>query len=169
MLKGKIAVLGILMMMFVSVFESKAQIHKVQASFVVNFFRYIQWPELNGDEFVVGVYGRSHDMYSELNRVITGQKYRNASIKVVEVASIEDASKCQILFMPAGRSGISKKMKETLKESATLIITEEQEWVPNHSVINFKVVGQKLTFSVNQQNAKERQIAINSKLIALAK
>ena len=169
MLKGKFTILGIILFLFVSFSESKAQVHKIQASFIVNFFRYIQWPEINGNDFVVGVYGSGHEMYQELNEKIAGQRYRNTNIKVIEVSNIEDASACQILYLPVGKSYLNKKIIDVLKNSSTLIITEEQEWVPSHSVINFKVVDQKLTFSINQKNAQERQLAINSKLIALAR
>ncbi|MBN2167501.1 MAG: YfiR family protein [Marinilabiliaceae bacterium] len=169
MLKRKIIVLGIVLLTFVSVFESKAQLQKVQASFIVNFFRYIQWPELNSNDFVVGVYGTNPAIIKELNSMAAGQKYRNTSIKVIEVVSVEEAAKCQILFLSAGNSNLPKRMKEVLNNASTLIITEEQNYMPSHSVINFKVVDQKLIFSVNQKNAELRNLAINSRLLALAK
>jgi hypothetical protein len=167
MLKRKLLILMVIVAPFLTVFESKAQLQKVQASFVVNFFRYIQWPELTGDEFVIGVMSPNHEIIGELNKVLTGQKYRNMTVKVVSATSSEAIAKCQMVFVPTG-TNVSKKMSDLFVQNSTLVITEEQEWTPNYATINFKVMDSKLTFSINQKNAQDRQIAINSKLVSMA-
>ncbi|WP_075590145.1 YfiR family protein [Labilibacter marinus] len=149
--------------------SAQVQIQKVEASFIANFMRYIKWPEQESMKtFTIGVYGKNHAMFKELTSSINGRNVGVATINVIEVESVEAAKGCQMLFIPNGKSARAKKMVEELAASAVMPITEEQDFMPKFAMINFKVKNSKLTFQLNPELAKAKQIQVSSKLAQMA-
>ena len=149
--------------------RGQVQVQKVEASFVANFMRYIKWPEQESMKvFTIGVLGKSQAIFKELNSTVNGRNVGLAKISVVVVETADDIKKCQMLFVPNGRSGKAKKLIQGLESSSVMPITEEQDFMPSFSVINFKVQNSKLTFQLNPEIAKQKQIQVSSKLAQMA-
>ncbi len=149
--------------------SGQVQIQKVEASFIANFMRYIKWPQQESMKTItIGVYGKNQAIYKALESTVNGKNVGLATISVVEVESVEDMKNCQMVFVPNGRSARAKKFIEALAGSSVMTITEEQDYMPAYSVINFKVKDSRLTFQLNHEIAKEKQIQVSSKLAQMA-
>jgi hypothetical protein len=149
---------------------ASAQLHKPQAAYIYNFTRFIEWPasSMQG-EFVIGVLGKNHPITAELKASSAQRTVGSLSIKVVEYSSVEQIGNCQILFVPDERSSGLKRINEQFSKSPMLVITEEQDWIPTETTINFLVVDSKLAFKINQNEFKNKNIKVSDKLLALAK
>ncbi|MCW3804604.1 YfiR family protein [Plebeiibacterium marinum] len=159
-----------LMYLFITSASAQTTVEKVEASFIASFMRYIKWPEQESlKTFTVGVYGKNNTIMNELNRVIHGKNIGLAKVTVMEVTEIEDIKKCQVLFIPNGRSAKLKKDLEALNNKAIMTVTEEQDYTPDYSIINFRVLDNKLTFQLNHEIASKKNIVISNKLIQMAK
>ncbi len=161
---------GLLLLIFAfSTMNAQVQIQKVEASFIANFMRYIQWPgQSNMKTLKVGVYGKNTTIYKELSKTVHGKNVGLAVLNVVEITDIQSASDCQLLFIPNGKANRLRSDIESISGKSILIITEEQEYSPKYSMINFKVVNSKLGFELNNQNASSKNISISSRLEQMA-
>lgn len=167
MIKKNIAI-ALLLFAF-STMYGQMQIQRVEASFIANFMRYIQWPEQGSMETIkVGVYGKGTDITKELNKTIKGKNIGTAIIEVVEVTEAADLKTCQIIFIPNGKSYKAKKELKALGNAPILTITEEQDYQPDYAIINFKVVNSKLTFQLRSDLAEQKGINISSRLQQMA-
>jgi hypothetical protein len=151
-------------------FSVSAQLEKSQASYIYNFTRFIEWPANNNSgEFIIGVLGKNHPITSELSASAAARKVGSLSVKVVEFAKVEDITFCHMLFVPVQKTSFLKKINDKFGTQGMLVLTEEQDWNPSESTINFMVVDSKLGFHINQKNASAKQLKLSEKLIALSK
>lgn len=158
-----------LVLLVVSNIKGQVQIQKVEASFIANFMRYIKWPEQESmKSFTIGVYGKNQMIFKELSNSINGRNVGLAIIKVIEVETLEEIKSCQTLFIPKGKAGRIKNDISTLESFAVMPITEEQEYMPDFAMINFKVKDSKLTFQLNSGVAQKKKITVSSKLLQMA-
>lgn len=142
------------------------QIEKYQATFIYNFTRLVQWPNLhNHTEFVIAVYGKNHSLTAELIASVGDRTVGGREIKVVEFSSLEEIGFCHMLFVPKNKIGQLKQISNSLSNSPVLLVTEVQGSQPAESVINLSIVGDKMGFHVNESLAKQRKLMLSSQLI----
>lgn len=146
------------------------QIHKAQANYIYNFTRFIEWPNTGQQsEFVIGVLGKNNPITAELSATAGQRTVGSMSVKIVEYATVDQIGKCQILFVPDAKSANLKNIQSQYGSQPVLVVTEEQDWNPGESSINFMVVDSKLAFHVNTQNLKAKQLKVSEKLVAMSK
>ena len=151
-------------------FASKAQtgIAKAQAMFIYNFSRLIEWPaSYKTGSFVIGVLGAG-EIISELESYTTGKRVGSQLIVVKQYRDPAEIDKCHILFVTFAKTKILGDMTNLLSNKSTLIITEKNGAVDEGSAINFLLVGDKLKFEINQENATKYGIKYSSKLTEMA-
>ncbi len=161
-----------LVLLFTIITSSYGQtsVEKVQASFIASFMRYVKWPKQESMKtFTVGIYGEKPAILNELNKIVNGKLVGYATIQVVVVESIDEIKNCQVLYVPSGRSVKLKKIMSEINENSIMTVTEEQDYNPNFSIINFKIIDNKLTFHLNNDIAKQNNIIISNKLALMAK
>lgn len=150
-------------------FSASAQLQKAQASYIYNFTRFIEWPAQGQTEFVIGVIGKNHPLTAELKASAASRSVGALPVKIVEYASADMVDKCQILFVPDEKSSQLKKVETKTQGTSTIVITEEQDWVPAESTINLQIVDTKLTFSINKAQINAKSMRVSDKLLALSK
>jgi hypothetical protein len=139
-----------------------------QAMFIYNFLRHINWPESAvGDKFVIGVYGNS-ETYMELVNYTKDRKIGSKLIEVTKVASIEEAAKCQLLFIPASKSSKIAEIKNTIGNKSCLIVSEKSGTLDSGSAIEFVIVNDRLKFKINQTNVKLQKLEVSKALIDMS-
>ena len=147
-----------------------AQLQKPQAAYIYNFTRFIEWPSSSMQgEFTIGVLAKNHPITEELKAMASQRTVGSLSVKVVEFATTEQIANCQILFVPDERSSSLKKINEKFSNSPMIVITEEQDWTPTETTINFVVVESKLGFKINANDFKAKNLKVSDKLLALSK
>ncbi|MGQ1946646.1 YfiR family protein [Geofilum sp. OHC36d9] len=147
-----------------------AQLEKYHKIFILNFIRYIEWPGLENQlSFKIGILSENHPLTNELKAAAKDYKLAGKPIEVVEFKSTDDLTACHILFVPNSRLSQLRKAAKILAGVSVLIITESNDFTPSDAVINILVQNEKMTYTVNEENAKERQLKISSHLIEKAK
>jgi len=164
-------ILGVvaLCLLFMNI-NAQTAVEKVEASFIASFMRYVKWPEQESMKtFTVGIYGKNHNILNELNQSVNGKTLGYAKINVIEVTGIDDIKKCQVLFVPSGKSSKLKRDLDLLGNNSIMTVTEEQNFTPDYSIINFRVIDDKLTFQLNNEVAQQKKIVVSTKLAQMAK
>ncbi len=147
-----------------------AQDAKYKALFIYNFTKQIEWPasEKSGD-FVICVVNHN-ELFSQLSSTVAGKKVGNQDIVVKKLKSIDEVTKCHILFLASSVSNASnmESIVNKLGASACLILTERQGALKNGSCINFLIRDDKLKFEMNSDAIASRKLQVSSSLTNLA-
>lgn len=149
--------------------SSFAQLAKMQALYLYNFTRYVEWPEsYKTGDFVIGVAGTGSEVATELKDIATKRKVNAQVIQVVEFKSVKDYINCHLLYIPHTKIGDFSGYIGKTKNSSTLIVTDESA-LPDGSMINLIFDGVKLKYDVNTTNAKAAGLKVSDKLVAVSK
>lgn len=141
---------------------------KIKAVFIYNFTKYIEWPKAYKEgEFTIGIIGES-PLYSELTKMTQTKKVANQSLQVKKFNSIDELSKCHILYLSKDKSGEISSLLKSLKNNSTLIVTEETGLVDKGAGINFIIKDNRQKFELNKGNVEKYKLKVSSSLEALA-
>ena len=150
------------------VFTSKAQADKLQAFFIYNFTKYIEWPaDYQSGNFEILVLGNSTiDIY--LKEIALSKKVGNQTIEIKKISSAGEISKCHILFISKEKSGELQNVISKIGSNNTLIITEKDGLASAGAAINFVIISDKQKFELNKRNVTKYGLKINNQLDGLA-
>src|SRR5690349_6957277 len=74
--------------------------YQVKALFLVNFAKYVEWPEnaVRGQSFVIGILGED-SFGAHLRQAAEGKSAGGKPIEIRKIEALEDLASCQILFI----------------------------------------------------------------------
>lgn len=147
---------------------SQAQNYNLHTVFIYSFTRYVIWPEAyNAGEFEILVMGET-PMFEALQKMAQMKKVGDRPIKVTKITNPTEIRKCNILFVPAGRSSDWTDVVSKVDGQSILIITEEPGLGAKGSNINFIMKEGKLAFELNQSAVSRQNLKIANELSRLA-
>jgi hypothetical protein len=179
MVRG-IRVLWVSLMFAALAFPCSAQIadsgdsseYLIKAGFIFNFANLMQWPVntfSNPDSpIVIGIVG-TDTSGGILDEVLAGKKVNGRSFAVKHLKRGMDLKGCNIVFVSASETAHLDEILHLLKNMPILTIGETPSFAQRGGIINFIVVDDKIRFEVNVDAAKQADISISSRLLALAK
>lgn len=140
------------------------QAEKVQAMFVYNFTKYVEWPvSSRSGSFVIAVYGNS-PIYGELIKVAGTKSAGTQPIEVRRIKSVGDISSQHIVFISQDKSSDVGSIVGKVGDSPSLIITESEGLIGKGSAINFVVVDNRQRFELKKGNVTSKGLKISSEL-----
>lgn len=154
----------------IGVYAQDAELAKYKAMFTLNFIRYIGWPEsAKVGDFVIGVV-KDAALTEQLNAQVVGKKFGAQTIYIREFKSVDEITKCQILYFSDNQS-FSKNAALVKQKTGTkdvLLITETEGAIELGSMINFVVRDNKLKFELSSSNADKSGLKFSSSLTTLS-
>ena len=161
-----IGLIGLLVLLAGS--KTSAQNYNVYSLYIYSFTKYVQWPEnYNDGDFVIGVLGQS-DIVPPLKKMASLKKAGNRLIQIIEFTSVEDIEKCNILFVPNVLSNEFNNVRNKLKGTSTLLLTEKEGLGKQGSPINFISRDNRLLFEMNKVAIEEADLKISQELVKYA-
>ena len=155
-----------ILLLSVSVFSNN--LIRIQAMYIYNFTRYVDWPDnYKSDDFVIGVLGDS-DFCQELKNFTLNKKVGNQSISVVCFNSIDDIRKCHILYIPSDGAVQFGSILRKVNDYSNLIVSESKSLTNYGAAISFVLEDNKLSFILNSENASKYGLKISSTLCNMA-
>lgn len=144
---------------------SESNEYNIKAMFVLNFMKYVEWPqEPNSDTFKIGVVGESN-IYQALLSLVANRK-ENSKIKIYKV-NTDLNEEYQILIIARNENNRIESLSKKYQGKGTLIISEECK-NNNNASINLVNINNKIRFEINNNQAKLGGIKISSKLSEMA-
>lgn len=141
----------------------------VKALYIYNFATLIDWPvDYRKGNFVIGVYGSTEGVYTELTKKYAGKAIGSQEIVVEAYSSSSEIDKAHILFVTEEKSSQVSSLVSKFKSKSTLIVTEKSGYLNKGAIINFVLDGSKQSFEISKSNAKKHNLVIASKLTSLA-
>lgn len=145
---------------------------RVKAAFLYKFLGYTEFPATAfGDAaapLTIGVIGAG-DLAVELARVVAG---RTVGSRSVEVRDLRDAdatagTRVHLLFVGGGdRDRVGRIVRQAA--GALLVVTECEDGLQLGSVINFRIVDERVRFDVSLDAAERNGIKLSSRLLTVA-
>ncbi len=150
--------------------SSQALERRVKAAFLYKFLGYAEFPAGAfadpGAPVTIGVVG-SDDMAAELSRVVAGRNIGGRPVVVRQLREGEGGNPVHLLFV-AGSDSV--RAGRVLKSSppALLPVTECELGLQQGSVINFRIVDERVRFDVSLDSAERNNVKLSSRLLTVA-
>jgi len=144
----------------------------IKAGFIYNFANLVQWPvsafAQPDSPIVIGILGED-PFGTVLDRVLAGKRVNGRIFLVKRLKSIVDLKECQILFVSSSEIAHSTEAIHLVKGMPILTIGEIPGFAKRGGIINLVLEDNKVHFEVNVEAAKEADLTISSRLLALAR
>ena len=143
---------------------------RVKAAFLYKFLGYAEFPAQSfadpGGPLTIAVVG-SDDMAAELARIAAGRVVGGRPIAVRQVAQHEQPPPVHLLFV-AGRDCERAGRVLRAAPGAYLTVTECDDGLRHGSVINFRILDQRVRFDVSLDAAEKNNVKLSSRLLTVA-
>lgn len=151
----------------------------IKAGFIYNFANLVQWPSSSfaqpDSPIVIVILGEDH-FGTTLDRALDGKKVNSRSFVIKRAKSISELQHtlgsqkgCQILYVSSSEMPHLNDAIQMLKGVPVLTIGETPGFARNGGIINLILEDNKVRFEVNVAAAKEADLNISSRLLALAR
>lgn len=161
--------LFLLLGLFASSWPALSQDYKLHPVYIYSFTKYVIWPDnYKEGDFEILVLGDS-PIIKELGTMASAKKTPdNRSITVTKIGSPSEIKKCNVLFVPAGKSKMLADVLGKVGNQSILVITEEEGLGSKGSNINFIIKDGKLAFELNQGSLSKQNLKASTELSRLA-
>jgi hypothetical protein len=151
----------------------------IKAGFIYNFANLVQWPYASfaqsDSPIVIVILGEDH-FGTTLDHALDGKKVNARSFVIKRAKSIAELQRtlgpqkdCQILYVSSSEMPHLSDAIQMLKGVPVLTIGETPGFARNGGIINLILEDNKVRFEVNVAAAKEADLNISSRLLALAR
>ncbi|MRV74012.1 DUF4154 domain-containing protein [Duganella sp. FT92W] len=137
----------------------------VKAAFLYKFLGYVEYPQETGP-LVVGVLG-ADDIGAELARITTGRNVGGRPITVRTLREGDGLTGLHMLFIGADAAR-STAMLRAAQQQGVLTVTESDNGLQQGSVINFRLVEDRVRFEVSLPAAEKNGLKLSSRLLSVA-
>ena len=109
----------------------------------------------------------NEEMKESFEELYDDRKYKNLDIKVKNITSISEISKCDILY-------VSDKNKQTIKsivdkkQAYTLLVTDDVDILDDNFMLALYLEGNKINFAINHKAIIDARLKINYRLLKVA-
>ena len=147
----------------------------IKAGFIYNFAQLVQWPSAAFSQadspIVIGILG-TDPFGTSIDRVFENKKLdgRNLIVKRLKWSKeLKDLTECNILFVSSSEKEHIPDLINTVKWLPILTIGETPGFASRGGIINLTLEDNKVRFEVNIGAAKQANLNISSRLLALAR
>jgi hypothetical protein len=147
----------------------------IKAGFIYNFAQLVQWPSTAFSQadspIVIGILG-TDPFGTTIDRVVENKKLdgRNLVVKRLRWGKdLKDLRECNILFVSSSEKEHIPDLVNMLKWLPILTIGETPGFATRGGIINLTLEDNKVRFEVNIEAAKQANLNISSRLLALAR
>lgn len=148
--------------------SSYSQQSKFKAIIVYNFTKYIEWPNISNNEFVISILDNK-ELSNELRTIAEKKKIGVNKLVIKDITQIEEINNCQIIYIPNRRI---KDLTECLAKSQNqnvLIVTEFDNGCQKGAGINILSEGGSLSFEIKKNNITNKGLILSSYLVKMGK
>ena len=149
---------------------SQALERRVKAAFIYKFLGYAEFPAGAfadpGAPVTIGVVG-SDEMAAELARVVAGRNVGGRPVVVRQLREGEGGNAVHLLFVAGSDSARAGRILKS-GPPALLPVTECELGLQQGSVINFRIVDERVRFDVSLDSAERNNVKLSSRLLTVA-
>jgi len=141
----------------------------VQAAFVYNICKFVEWPE-NADReeegLTLGILGDKS--IAEAFESVEGKAILDSKLRVAHVHRTKDVMHCDIIFIPHTQNARIRHVLDAVAESPILTISDAEGFARQGGVVELYRKGLKFAFSINKDAADRNSLKLSSQLLKMA-
>jgi hypothetical protein len=143
---------------------------RVKAAFIYKFLGYTEFPAGSfadaASPVVIGVVG-ADDMAAELARLVAGRSVNSRPIAVRALREGDALATVHLLFVAGGDCARVGRIVKAMA-GALLVVTECDNGLQQGSVINFRIIDERVRFDVSLDAAERNSVKLSSRLLTVA-
>jgi hypothetical protein len=144
---------------------------QAKAAFVLNFARYVEWPERSfatrDSPLLICLLGR--DSLGSALAALENRPVQNRLVSVRMVASVDEARPCHVLFIGASETRRLTLLMRSLAGQPVLTVSDADGFIDAGGAIGIVQGDGHLQFEVNRQTLEQAQLKASSNLLKLAR
>jgi hypothetical protein len=144
---------------------------RVKAAFLYKFLGYTEFPATAFADaaaaVIIGVVG-ADDLATELTRIVSGRSIQNRPIAVKVFREGEAPAGVHLLFIGGTDPARVRTVLKLAQPAPMLLVSEAENGLQQGSVINFKVVDERVRFDVSLEAADRNSVKLSSRLLTVA-
>ena len=143
----------------------------VKAAFLYKFLMYTEFPASAFSDpaapLVIGVAG-ADEMARDLSRLVAGRTINRHPLVVRPVRDSDPLDGMHLLFVGGDDAARLARLPKAGQGAPMLVVTEAENGLPHGSVINFRIVAERVRFDVSLDAADKNKIKLSSRLLTVA-
>jgi hypothetical protein len=151
--------------------SAPASEERVIAASLYRFLGYIEWPPsafARADSpYVIGVVG-ADDIVEELSRVAAGRSMNNRPVSVRKLLFGDPLNGTHVLFIGRAEKTRQRQLLRQAQAQPVLVVTESEGALAQGSMINFRLVDDRVRFEVALDPIEKSGLKINSRMLSVA-
>jgi hypothetical protein len=144
---------------------------RVKAASLYKFLNYVDWPPTSfakGDSaYVIGVVN-ADDIADELARISAGRSTNNRPVTIKKLHIGDPLNGIHVLFIGRAEKARQPQLLKQSQPYPILVVTETDGALAQGSMINFRVVDDRVRFEVALDAVEKSGLKLNSRMLAVA-
>ena len=145
--------------------------YTVKAAYVYNFAKFVEWPAeaFHGpsDPISICIVGQN-PFGRKLRDAVDGKLVGGRRFALLHLVDVGQAAGCHIVFVASSERDRVGPILEDLKANGILTVGDTPGFAKQGGVLNFKLMGSTVRMEVNLDAARQKNLQISAKLLALA-
>ncbi|MEM7108283.1 MAG: YfiR family protein [Bacteroidota bacterium] len=143
---------------------------KVKAIFLYNFSKHVEWPEnMSNGRFKIGIYGKYPTLQAELEKMSKIKRRGERSFEIIRFDRVDKIVPTHILFIVKNHGNDLGRISRQLKNSSTLLVTEEEGYIKKGAHINLYYENNKQKMELNPSTIDDRGLKVSDQLVSISK
>jgi hypothetical protein len=152
--------------------EATASEYQVKAAFLVNFTKYVEWPEkafTNATApFIIGILGEDK-FGQDLSQMLQNKTINGHPLLMKHFQSDQQPdTRCHILFIGLKEKRPTQEVLDNLCAAPVLTVGESDSFLSQGGVINFVLKDKKVRLQISLEASDAANLKISSKMLGLA-
>jgi hypothetical protein len=145
---------------------------QIKAAMLYKFLGYVEWPAeafaTPASPYVIAVAGAS-DVAAELRHLTQDRTINERPIVVQKVTSKSDLSRIHLLFIgDEYNDTLHNRLIRRAREHSMVTVTEIDRGLNIGSVINFRIIDDRIGFDISLANANAHKVKLSARLLGVA-
>jgi hypothetical protein len=144
----------------------------VKAVFLYKFTNFVEWPAAvwQGSAPFRFCVAASKEMTAVIEQTVAGETVNGRAVETRVVTAADDARQCHILFIGRSETARAPALLAAVRALPVLTVGESEDFVTSSGgAIGFVVVGGRVRFDINVENAKRGGLTMSSRLLQVAR
>jgi len=143
----------------------------VKAAYLSKLGNYVQWPQRAGPQgngrTVIGIVG-ADEVANRLAQMAAVRDPVKGTLAVRRLRNGDPLENIHILYLGDGYVGRAAPMIEQAAARSILIVTESNDALAHGSIVNFRLVDERIRFDISLDSAEKAGLRLSSQLLTLA-